>query len=655
MDYSYVYLILLLPVLSFLVLGLLGMKMNHKTAGLIGTVAVGAVFVLSCYTAYQYFIGIGRGADGLYPTVTAFNFTWLKFTELLTFNIGFRLTPISVMMLVVISTVSFMVHIYSFGYMHGEKGFQRYFAFLSLFTMSMLGLVVATNIFQMYLFWELVGVSSYLLIGFYYPLHSAVAASKKAFIVTRFADLFFLIGILFYSFYVGTFNFDLTADPVLAGKVAGASWVMPMALFMMFIGGAGKSAMFPLHIWLPDAMEGPTPVSALIHAATMVVAGVFLVASLFPLFVQYAPEQLHWIAYIAAFTAFYAASVACVQSDIKRVLAFSTISQIGFMLVALGVSMPDPTSVGVAMTPEYADTLGLGYMASMFHLFTHAMFKACLFLGAGAVIHAVHSNEKAYMGGLRKYMPITHITFLISCLAIAGIPPFSGFFSKDEILVACYNFHPVMGIVMSGIAMMTAFYMFRLYYVIFWGKSYYETHKGEEGVHAPHEAPATMTFPLIFLSLITCTVFLWADKAGQFVSANGHGFTTHINWPIATASTVLALLAIGLATFMYKGEKTPVADKLAKTFPTLYRAAYKRFYMDEVWQFVTHRVIFACVSRPIAWFDRHVVDGFFNFLAWGTNEAGETIRPWQSGDVRQYAIWFLTGSVALTLILISLL
>lgn len=655
MDYSYVYLILLLPVLSFLVLGLLGMKMNHKTAGLIGTVAVGAVFVLSCYTAYQYFIGIGRGADGLYPTVTAFNFTWLKFTELLTFNIGFRLTPISVMMLVVISTVSFMVHIYSFGYMHGEKGFQRYFAFLSLFTMSMLGLVVATNIFQMYLFWELVGVSSYLLIGFYYPLHSAVAASKKAFIVTRFADLFFLIGILFYSFYVGTFNFDLTADPVLAGKVAGASWVMPMALFMMFIGGAGKSAMFPLHIWLPDAMEGPTPVSALIHAATMVVAGVFLVASLFPLFVQYAPEQLHWIAYIAAFTAFYAASVACVQSDIKRVLAFSTISQIGFMLVALGVSMPDPTSVGVAMTPEYADTLGLGYMASMFHLFTHAMFKACLFLGAGAVIHAVHSNEKAYMGGLRKYMPITHITFLISCLAIAGIPPFSGFFSKDEILVACYNFHPVMGIVMSGIAMMTAFYMFRLYYVIFWGKSYYETHKGEEGVHAPHEAPATMTFPLIFLSLITCTVFLWADKAGQFVSANGHGFTTHINWPIATASTVLALLAIGLATFMYKGEKTPVADKLAKTFPTLYRAAYKRFYMDEVWQFVTHRVIFACVSRPIAWFDRHVVDGFFNFLAWGTNEAGESIRPWQSGDVRQYAIWFLTGSVALTLILISLL
>lgn len=655
MDYSYVYLILLLPALSFLVLGLAGMKISHKAAGLIGTVVLGTVFCLSCYTAFEYFFGIGRGADGLYPTVTPFNFTWLKFTELLTFNLGFRLTPISVMMLVVISTVSFMVHIYSFGYMHGEKGFQRYYAYLSLFTMSMLGLVVATNIFQMYLFWELVGVSSYLLIGFYYPLPSAVAASKKAFIVTRFADLFFLIGILFYSFYVGTFNFDLTADASLAGNAAQAAWVMPLALFLMFIGGAGKSAMFPLHIWLPDAMEGPTPVSALIHAATMVVAGVFLVASLFPLFVQYAPEQLHWIAYIAAFTAFYAAAVACVQSDIKRVLAFSTISQIGFMLVALGVCMPDPATGAVAMTEEYADVQGLGYMAGMFHLFTHAMFKACLFLGAGCVIHAVHSNEKAYMGGLRKYMPITHVTFLISCLAIAGIPPFSGFFSKDEILVACYNFHPVMGVVMSGIAVMTAFYMFRLYYVIFWGKSYYESHKNDEHVHAPHEAPAVMTFPLIFLSIITCTVFLWGTSAGELVSANGVGFHTHTNWTVAITSTVLALIAIGVATVMYKGEKTPLADKLAATFPTLHRAAYKRFYLDEVWQFVTHKVIFACVSRPIAWFDRHVIDGFFDFLAWGTQESGESIRPWQSGDVRQYAVWFLTGTVGLTLALLCLL
>jgi len=658
MDYSYVLLILLLPLLSFICLGLAGMKMSHKLAGIIGTTSLAVVTVLSYYTAIEYFLIAGRdAATGMYPVVTAFDFTWLDFGTIngvqLLFTLGFRLTPISVMMLIVISTVSLMVHIYSFGYMHGEKGFQRYYAFLSLFTMSMLGLVVATNIFQMYLFWELVGVSSYLLIGFYYPTHTAVAASKKAFIVTRFADLFFLIGILFYSYYVGTFSFDLNAMPELGNRLDGAFWVLPMALFLMFIGGAGKSAMFPLHIWLPDAMEGPTPVSALIHAATMVVAGVYQVACLFPIWVEYAPETLHWVAYIAAFTAFYAASVACAQSDIKRVLAFSTISQIGFMLVALGVCLPAAGGDAFPMTEEYADGNGLGYMASMFHLFTHAMFKACLFLGAGCIIHAVHSNEKKFMGGLRKYMPITHITFLISCLAIAGIFPLSGFFSKDEILVACYNFSPVMGIVMSGIACMTAFYMFRLYYVIFWGKSHYESQlaAGLEA-HKPHEAPLTMTIPLIVLSVIT--ILCGWLPFGEFVSANGVGFHTHINWPVAISSTVLALIGIALATYMYKGEETPVADMLAAKLPRLHRAAYKRFYMDEVWLFVTHKIIFRLFSRPIAWFDRRVVDGTFNFMAWGANEAGESLRPWQSGDVRQYAVWFLTGSVALALILLAM-
>lgn len=653
MDYSYVFLILLLPALSFLVVGLLGMKMSHKVAGLIGTCSLAAVTILCYYTAIEYFLIAGREGQ-LYPTVTAFDMTWLRFTDLLTFHIGFRLTPISVMMLIVISTVSLMVHIYSFGYMHGEKGFQRYYAFLSLFTMSMLGLVVATNIFQMYLFWELVGVSSYLLIGFYYSTKAAVAASKKAFIVTRFADLFFLIGILIYSFYVGTFNYDLSQmNPENMEALHQNAWIIPTALFLMFIGGAGKSAMFPLHIWLPDAMEGPTPVSALIHAATMVVAGVYLVASLFPLFIEFAPQALHWIAYIAAFTAFYAAAVACCQSDIKRVLAFSTISQIGFMLVALGVCMPDPETNVVAQTSEeFADVNGLGYMAGMFHLFTHAMFKACLFLGAGCIIHAVHSNEKAYMGGLRKYMKVTHITFLICCLAIAGIFPFSGFFSKDEILVACYNFHPAMGMIMSAIAAMTAFYMFRLYYVIFWGKSYYETHQ-EQGAKKPHEAPVTMTTPLIVLSAIT--ILCGWIPFGHFVSANGLSFDTHVNWTVAISSTILAICGIALATFMYKGEETPVADALARRFSTLHQAAYKRFYMDEIWQFVTHRIIFRCISTPIAWFDRHVIDGTFNFLAWSSNEAGESIRGWQSGDVRHYAAWLLAGSIALTLILLCIL
>src|SRR5574344_1876912 len=541
MEYSYVFLILLLPALTFVLLGLAGMKMSHKTAGLIGTFSLAIVTALSYYTAFEYFLVQGRDAStGLYPTITSFNFTWLKFSELLTFNIGFRISPISVMMLIVISTVSFMVHIYSFGYMHGEKGFQRYYAFLSLFTMSMLGLVVATNIFQMYLFWELVGVSSYLLIGFYYPLKPAIAASKKAFIVTRFADLFFLIGILIFGYYTQSFSFSFVENlqmaegctpflPVDTAKaVAAGGFILPTALVLMFIGGAGKSAMFPLHIWLPDAMEGPTPVSALIHAATMVVAGVFQIARLFPLWIEYAPGQMSIVVWVGVFTAFYAAAVACAQSDIKRVLAFSTISQIAFMMVALGVCMPGHE--------EVIDAHGsLGYLAGMFHLFTHAMFKACLFLGAGCIIHAVHSNEMSAMGGLKKYMPVTHATFLISCLAIAGIPFFSGFSSKDEIITACFAYSPFCGWWMTAVAAMTAFYMFRLYYGIFWGTENKELHAH----HTPHEAPLTMTFPLVFLSIVTVGVgvvttlggFLGWDWAsfGSLVTASGTAYTIHFD------------------------------------------------------------------------------------------------------------------------------
>ena len=577
----------------------------------------------------QYF-SAPRLEDGTFATWIPYNFEWLPFTETLTFNIGILLDPISVMMLIVISTVSLMVHIYSFGYMKGEKGFQRYYAFLSLFTMSMLGLVVATNIFQMYLFWDLVGVSSYLLIGFYYTKPAAIAASKKAFIVTRFADLGFLIGILIYGYYGGTFGF--TPDTV--SLISGGASMLPLALGLMFVGGAGKSAMFPLHIWLPDAMEGPTPVSALIHAATMVVAGVYLVARMFPLFIAYAPDVLHWIAYVGAFTAFYAASVACVQSDIKRVLAFSTISQIGFMIVALGVC--------TSADPHHG---GLGYMASMFHLFTHAMFKALLFLGAGSIIHAVHSNEMSAMGGLRKYMPITHITFLIACLAIAGIPPFSGFFSKDEILAACFQFSPVMGWIMTVIAAMTAFYMFRLYYGIFWGKD-----NSKQSSHTPHESPTAMTIPLIFLALVTCGAgFI---PFGHFISSNGESYTIHLDWTVAGTSIVIALLSIALATYMYKGSKQPVADSLQRRFSGLWTAAYHRFYIDEVYQFITHKIIFRCISKPIAWFDRHVIDGTFDFIAWAANAASDSIRGFQSGQIQQYTYVFLCGALALILLLI---
>ena len=635
---EYTILILLLPLLSFLVLGLGGKWMSHRTAGLIGTAVLGAVAVLSYLTAIHYFTA-PRLADGTFATLMPYNCTWLPFTPTLSIDLGILLDPISVMMLIVISTVSFMVHLYSFGYMKGERGFQRYYAFLSLFTMSMLGLVVATNIFQMYLFWELVGVSSYLLIGLYYTKPAAIAASKKAFIVTRFADLGFLIGILVYGYYAGTYTFQPNEMALLKGGAA----MIPLALGLMFIGGAGKSAMFPLHIWLPDAMEGPTPVSALIHAATMVVAGVYLVARMFPLFIDYAPHVLHLVAYVGAFTAFYAASVACVQSDIKRVLAFSTISQIGFMMVALGVCTSTDPHEG-----------GLGYMAGMFHLFTHAMFKALLFLGAGSIIHAVHSNEMSAMGGLRKYMPVTHITFLIACLAIAGIPPFSGFFSKDEILTACFRFSPVMGWIMTVIAAMTAFYMFRLYYGIFWGSSEPgqksasdESHSHQ---HTPHESPLAMTVPLMFLAAVT--IVAGFIPFGHFVSSNGEAYTIHLDWGVAGTSIAIAVISIAVATFMYKGEKQPVADALSRRFNGLWTAAYHRFYIDEVYQFITHRIIFGCISRPIAWWDRHVVDGFFDFLAWGANATSDEIRGLQSGRIQQYTFVFLLGTLALILLLL---
>ena len=632
---EYTILILLLPLLSFLVLGLGGKWMSHRTAGLIGTAVLGAVAVLSYLTAIHYFTA-PRLADGTFATLMPYNCTWLPFTPTLSIDLGILLDPISVMMLIVISTVSFMVHLYSFGYMKGERGFQRYYAFLSLFTMSMLGLVVATNIFQMYLFWELVGVSSYLLIGFYYTKPAAIAASKKAFIVTRFADLGFLIGILVYGYYAGTYTFQPNEMALLKGGAA----MIPLALGLMFIGGAGKSAMFPLHIWLPDAMEGPTPVSALIHAATMVVAGVYLVARMFPLFIDYAPHVLHLVAYVGAFTAFYAASVACVQSDIKRVLAFSTISQIGFMMVALGVCTSTDPHEG-----------GLGYMAGMFHLFTHAMFKALLFLCSGAIIVIVGSNFYQYMGGLRKYMPITNVCFLIGCLAIAGIPPFSGFFSKDEIIAACFQFSPFLGWFMTVVAGMTAFYMFRLYYLIFWGKSYYEADPDHR--RRPQEVPFVMWGPLVFLAIIS--VFAGLIPFGHFVSATGESYDIHIDWSVATTSIVAAVIGISLATWMYAGKEWPVADKLERTFPKLHKAALNRFYIDDAWQYFTHKIVFRCFSRPIAWFDRHVVDNTFNFLAWGANEAAESIRPWQSGDVRGYATWFISGAVALLLALLLLL
>ena len=638
MDITLPILILAIPIAMFLILGLGGVYMSRKVAGVLGILGMGTAMVLAYTVAFTYFFSgspdfctqlAGGGVERLQYTV--FDTTWLAFTQNLVVKIGFLLDPISAMMLVVVTTISFMVHLYSWGYMEHEPGFQRYYAFLNLFSFSMLGLVVATNIFQMYIFWELVGVSSYLLIGFFYKLPSAVSASKKAFIVTRFADLGFLLGILTLSYYTNTFNFiDMTSNPAQVlmdthgATFLGAS-VLTWAMVLIFVGGMGKSAMMPLHIWLPDAMEGPTPVSALIHAATMVVAGVYLVARMFPVYLQ-VPDSLTFVSVVGAITAFYAAVVACAQIDIKRVLAFSTISQIAFMMTALGVARPELHE-------------GMGYMASMFHLFTHAMFKALLFLGAGCLIHAVHSNNYTEMGGMRKYMPICHWTFLIACLAIAGIWPFSGFFSKDEMLAAMFANHWFWGAWMTMVAGLTAFYMFRLYYLIFWWEEnpHYKEHK-------PHDAPWQMSLPLIILALVTCGAgFI---PFGELVTWNGEPYHIHIDAGVATTSLIVAICAIGLATALYI-KKNPWPTRLKNMFPTLWQAANRRFYWDEIYQFVTHKFIFGIICKSIAWFDRHVIDATMDGFAKVTQKTSFAIRGMQSGSIQGYVAWFFVGAVLL--------
>jgi NADH-quinone oxidoreductase subunit L len=615
----------------FLILGLGGKYMKPIVAGTLGTISLSVMAVLAYTTAYQYFFGIGKGVGGAYHAINVFNIEWLRFTDKLHIDLGMYLDPISVMMLVVITTVSLMVHVYSLGYMKGEKGFQRYYAFLSLFSFAMLGLVVATNIFQMYIFWELVGVSSFLLISFYYVKPSAVAASKKAFIVTRFADFFFLVGILLLSYFTGTFDFaTLTAsDAALpVASTAGLSFmgmsVLSWAMLLIFMGGAGKSAMMPFHIWLPDAMEGPTPASALIHAATMVVAGVFLVARLFPIYHFGAPDILTVISWVGAITALFAAVVACTQTDIKRVLAFSTISQIAFMLTSLGVS-------------GFGDHEGLGYMAGMFHLFTHAFFKALLFLCAGAIIHAVHSNEMDDMGGLWKKLPVTGITFAIAWLAIAGIIPFSGFWSKDEILVAAMEHNFPIYIILSISAGLTAFYMTRLFLrIFFYEKKHYH--------HEPHEAGPAMATPLIILAV-------FAALAGfvpfsEFITSDGAPYHSHIDMLVASVSVGISLVGIFIGFGLYY-KKNEIPDKIAANISGLYKGALHKFYWDELWLFVTRSIIFKRISKPIAWFDRKFVDGFMDSLAYVTQAASRSIKDLQSGYIQQYALAYLLGALIL--------
>ena len=634
MNFTNLLLIPAIPLTVFLVLGIFSHKIKPAVSGVVGVAGLAISTLLSYHTAWQYFFVQGK-LDGAYQTFVE-KVTWLNFTDTLHIDLGVLIDPISVMMLIVVSTVSLMVHIYSRGYMKGDDGYTRFFAYLSLFTFSMYGLVLATNLFQIYMFWELVGVSSFLLIGYYYTKSSAIAAAKKAFIVTRFADFGFLIGIFIIGFYTNTFDFETLNDPEgpailnwASSSFMGLSFIT-WALILIFMGGAGKSAMFPLHIWLPDAMEGPTPVSALIHAATMVVAGVYLVARLFPMF--YMVEDgfaLEIVAYVGAFSSLFAAIIAITQTDIKRVLAFSTMSQLGYMMMALGVSGFDGHE-------------GVGYMASMFHLFTHAMFKALLFLGAGSVIHAVHSNLLKDMGGLRKYMPVTNITFLIAALAIAGVPPLAGFWSKDEILVATYENSQFLYFIGVFVAGLTAFYMFRIYFGIFWGKETSYT-------HTPHESPISMTLPLMVLAVLS--VVAGFIPFSEYVTADKIGFVAHINYPLAAIAVGAGLLGIITAWIFYKKEND-LAFRFANAFGRLYTWANHKFYFDEIYLFVARNIFFKSVAAPIARFDKKIVDGTMEGIGNKTVVISKKIKGLQSGKVQDYAFGFMSGVVILVLVFI---
>lgn len=622
----------LLPLISFMLLGLMARRMPAWLAGWLSTAIMAIAFVLSLSVTYDFFQSPQEVGGILAST------TWLDFGNGLAIQWGFWLDRLSAIMLVIVTLVSVLVHVFSLAYLQGEKRFVTYFAYLGLFSASILGLVLASNLFQLYICWELVGVSSFLLIGFYYERPAAVAAAKKAFIVTRFADFGFLMGILILSSYAGTLDFipmlnqlGHSQSPAFA-SAAGASFLGVSALAwgvgLVFVGGAGKSALFPLHVWLPDAMEGPTPVSALIHAATMVVAGVFLVARMFPIFFQ-VPALLDLMTWVGIVSALAAAIVACTQTDIKRVLAYSTLSQIGFMIVALGVS---------GMEGEQ----GLGYTASIFHLTTHAAFKALLFLGAGVVIHYVHSNEMRDMGSLRKQMPVTHLMFLIACLAIAGLPPFAGFYSKEAILLAVYHKTPVVFYLGLFTSFLTAFYMFRLYFRIFWNQASPHAHHGKEG-------GILLLLPLLVLGLLSVSIG-WLPF-GNLVHPTNAPIALELHLGFSVAPVLAALLGIGLATWWYMRPTNKPATAAAR-LGGIYQAAYAKWYVDELYRWVVRHVFYGTIGRLAAWFDRCVIDAAVQGFGQGWLGLSQQIKSLQSGKVQWYGWFFVVGMLLLATALI---
>lgn len=606
-----VFLIPFYPLFAFLVI-IFFTRWKEKLSAYL---SIGAVLIGFVHSIFVLTEMIGRHGVPLELSV--------PFIDLPSFHLelGTWLDPLTAVMLMVVTIVSASVQIYSLGYMHGDPRWSRYFSYLSLFTFSMLGLVVANNFFMIFIFWELVGLTSYLLIGFWFEKKSASDAGKKAFITTRIGDLGFIVGILILALYAGTLNYQEVFTKVTSGALAPG--IVGLAGVLVFCGAVGKSAQFPLHVWLPDAMEGPTPVSALIHAATMVAAGVYLVARTMTLFSASATASMV-VAVIGLITSLLAASIALTQNDIKRVLAYSTVSQLGYMIMALGlygVDFADALRQYGASFEEHFHSAG--FYAGTFHLMIHAFFKALLFLGAGSVIHAVHTNDIRDMGGLSKKMKITTWTFFIASLSIAGIFPLSGFWSKDEI-VAVASGHPVFLVLTLAIAFMTAFYMFRLCFMTFTGEPR-DQHRFD---HA-HESPKNMTIPLIFLAFLS----IFAGWVG--LPWLKHGFSSfvyhhemyhpHANHILMIVSTAVAVSGIGLAYAMYYKKKVS-ADALAERFKPLYTLSFNKFYFDEIYDATIIRPVMG-LTRVMWWFDANIIDGLVNFTGWLTVKWAD-IKMW---------------------------
>jgi NADH-quinone oxidoreductase subunit L len=630
MPYQIPWLILLLPFLSLLIIAFILRPFFNNRPRLGGYVTIGAIgasFLLSLWVLLEVLATPGHQLQ--IPDIQ-----WVVVGNL-SIHVGLLIDSLSSIMLVVVSFVSLMVQIYSQGYMKGDPGYHRYFAFMSLFTFCMLGLVTANNLVFMFLFWEGVGLGSYLLIGFWFHRPSAANAAKKAFIVTRFGDFGFLAAILLLFYNTGTFDIGQLQALAISGALAGT--VLTWAAIGIFSGAVGKSAQFPLHVWLPDAMEGPTPVSALIHAATMVAAGVFLVARTFPLF-EHSAVALTTVAIIGGFTAIFAASMGLVMTDIKRALAYSTISQLGYMMLGLGVG-------GVAI--------------GIFHLFNHAFFKALLFLGAGSVNHSTGTFDMREMGGLRKAMPWTFATFLIAAISLAGIWPLAGFWSKDEILAYALANNPILFSLAIITVFMTAFYMFRAVFLTFGGEyrgGAAKSHGGHGG-HKLHESPMVMVVPMVLLAILSI-VSGWLNITGQFGQFLGHevaeevpsflqGFFGVLSHPLPLISLIVAALGIFLAYAMYSA-KWLSAETVGKVFKPVYNLLSHKYWIDELYEkVIVVRVLVDGIFKGLSIFDSRVVDGAVNGVATGTVEAGGAIRRAQTGQLQAYGIAIAVGVVAI--------